>query len=103
MKARIPSQGDRTNQFTIPLQLLPSEEMDKLTPEQRAQLVAASINLKKTFKIISNNSFVMGGRAISKVAMKNYKPDIDAAKDYKSLRKAVDKLFEFLAKGDNLR
>lgn len=103
MKSRIPNQSKRTNQFTVPLQLLPPEEMDKLTPEQQAQINAASINLKRAFEQASNNSFVMGGRAISKIAMKDYKPDIDAAKDYESLRKSVNKLFEFLAKGENLR
>ncbi len=101
MKARVPNNRPRPD--AIPLQLLPSEEMKKFTPEQQAQLNAASINLKETMKKLSNNSFVLGAKAISKIAVKEYKPDIDTAEDYDTLRAAVDKLFGFLGKGDALK
>ena len=101
MKARIPNNRPRPD--AIPLQLLTPEEMKKLTPEQQAKINAASINLKETMKKLSNNSFVMGAKAISKIAVKEYKLDIDAAENYDTLRAVVDKLFGFLGKGDALK
>jgi hypothetical protein len=78
-------------------------EMKNLSPQQREKIISwAQMQAADQNKQIQN-AFIMGAKAISKIAGSDYKPDIDAAKDYDSLRAAVSKLFDFLGKGDSLK
>lgn len=79
------------------------EQLSGFPKEIRQQILQKSGEVSLRIKKAAENAFILGAKSVSKIAIKEYKPEIDSAKDYDSLRAAVEKLFTFLGKGDNLR
>ncbi len=50
----------------------------------------------------THNAFRMGSAAISKIALSDYIPDIEKAKNAKERKAGIEALKVFLGKGDNL-
>lgn len=95
MKARVNNQND--------IEFFTKEQLSGFPKETRQQIIQKSGEISKRMTKAVENAFVLGTKSISKIAIKDYKPEIDAAKDYDTIRVAVDKLFTFLGKGDDLR
>lgn len=85
------------------IEIFTKEQLSRFPSEIQQQFIRKSQELSKRMESAVQNAFVMGASSISKIAIKEYKPEIDEAKDYTSIRAAVDRLLIFLAKGDNLR
>lgn len=85
------------------IEIFTKEQLSHFSSEMQQQFIRKSQELSKRMENAVQNAFVMGASSVSKIAIKEYAPEIDEAKDYTALRAAVDRLLIFLGNGGNLR